>query len=409
MLRRAGRPSAPRGSTVPLALETKGGVAVIGMAWVRARRAAVSLIAVAAGLSGCGGDSGQGVTVQVGRAHCGQGWSRSPAGTRVLLVHNGDSSAVDVTVVSGGAVFAELEDAGPGTTRPLRVSLAAGTYAVTCRPEDAASVTGPQIRVTGAGGGARGVRPITRNDLYPAVRAYRAYVTRGLDRLKDRTDELRDAVRSGDLDAARAAWLPAHLAYERLGAAYGTFGDLADAIDGRPAGLPEGVRDAGFTGFHRVEHGLWHGEPAASLRGPADRLAADVEALRDGFPREQTDPGDLGLRAHEILEGTLRFELTGKADQGSGTMLATAAADVDATRAVLDPLRPLLNGRMDLAGIDARLDRAARLLRAQHRHGRWTPLSRLSIRERERIDGAVGELVESLSSVATIAAVRRTP
>jgi iron uptake system component EfeO len=324
-----------------------------------------------------------------------------------LLVHNGDSSAVDVAIVADGAVFAELEDVGPGTTRPLHVSLTAGTYTVTCRPEDAASVSGPQVRVTGAGRGARGVRPITRNDLYPALVAYRAYVTRGLRALEKRTDELRDAVRSGDLDAARAAWPPAHLAYERLGAAYGTFGDFADKINGRPAGLPKGVHDADFTGFHRVEYGLWHGEPATSLRGPADRLAADVKALRDDFPRRQIDPGDLGLRAHEILENTLQFELTGKADQGSGTTLATAAANLAGTRAVLAPLRPLLRSRVDLTEIDAWLDRTDRLLRAQHRHGEWTPLSRLSTMARERINGATGELLELLASVATTAEIRR--
>lgn len=360
----------------------------------RLRRALVPLISSVVALSGCGGSASGAVTVQVGRAHCGEGWSRARAGTQAVLVHNGDSASVDVAVVSGGAVFAELEDVGPGATRPLRVSLGAGTYAVTCRPEDASSVMGPQVRVTGAGGGARGVRPITRNDLYPALRAYRDYVTRGLGDLEKRTDGLRDAVRADDLDAARAAWLPAHLAYERLGAAYGTFGDFADEIDGLPAGLPDGVHDDGFSGFHRVEYGLWHGESAASLRGPAERLADDVKALRDDFPRQQIDPGDLGLRAHEILENTLRIELTGEADQGSGTMLATAAANLDGTRAVLDPLRPLLKGRMDVADIDAWLDRTARLLDAQRRHGRWTPLSRLTTMERERIDGAVGELAE---------------
>ncbi|WP_165965484.1 EfeM/EfeO family lipoprotein [Actinomadura bangladeshensis] len=263
--------------------------------------------------------------------------------------------------------------------------------------------------MTGAARGAPGVRPITRNDLYPASRAYRAYVSHGLGTLEDRTDELRDAVRSGDLAAARAAWLPAHLAYERLGAAYGTFGDFADKIDGRPAGLPKGVHDTDFTGFHRVEYGLWHGEPAVSLRAPADRLAADVESLRGDFPHEQIDPGDLGLRAHEILENTLQSELTGKADQGSGTVLATAAANVDGARAVLRSLRPLLKDRMDLAEIDTWLGRTAHLLRAQHRHGEWTPLDRLSTVERERMNGTVGELVELLSSVATIAAVRTRP
>lgn len=389
----------------------KGSMAVGWKGGCALRRGCVTLV-VAAALAGCGGGARTGkapVTVQVGRTHCGQGWSRSHAGTETLLVQNADRAAVDVAVVSGGEIFAELEDVGPGTTRPLHVSLKAGTYAVACQPADAASVTGPAVRVTGAGGGARGVRPITRNDLYPAVRAYRAYIVKGLRTLRQRTDELRDAIRSGDLGAARRAWLPAHLAWERLGAAYGTFGDAADEINGRPAGLPDGVRDPGFTGFHRVERGLWHGEPTASLRAPADRLARDVAALRDAFPQQQIDPNDLGLRAHEILENTLQFELTGKTDQGSGTMLATAAANLDGTRAVLAPLRPLLEDRMDLTAIDAWLDRAARLIRAEHRNGHWTPLARLTTIERERIDGAIGELVERLSSVATIAEVRRTP
>ncbi|TDD77923.1 EfeM/EfeO family lipoprotein [Actinomadura darangshiensis] len=364
--------------------------------------------------AGCARDGASGhgePMVQAGRAHCGQGWSHSDAGTQTLVVHNGDAAAVDVTVVdpSGGAVYAELEDVGPGATRPMRVSLGAGTYVVRCLPEDAAVVTGPRVRVTGSGGGARGVRPLTRNDLYPAVRAYRAYVTEGLGKLEARTDSLLDAVRAEDLGGAREAWLPAHLAYERLGAAYGTFGDFADEIDGRPAGLAKGVHDPEFTGFHRVEWGLWHGESAGSLRGPAERLARDVKALWDDFPRQQIDPGDLGLRAHEILENTLQFELTGKADQGSGTALATAAANLDGTRAVLDPLRPLLKGRMPgLAEIDTWLDRTSGLLSAQHRHGEWTPLDRLSTLERERIDGAAGELVERLASVATVAAVRRS-
>ncbi|MEU6752268.1 EfeM/EfeO family lipoprotein [Spirillospora sp. NPDC046719] len=365
----------------------------------------------AAGLAGCGGGGGHRAApvVQADRAHCGRGWNDPRAGTQTLMVHNADSAATEVDLIdpSSGAVYAELEGVGPGTTRALRVTVGGGTYAFWCFPDGGHPVTGPKVTVTGSAGGPA-VRPVTQNDLFPALRSYRAYVTKGLGVLRDRVDELRDAVRSGDLDAARAKWLPAHLAYERLGAAYGTFGDYADKINGRPAGLPDGVRDPGFTGFRRIEHGLWHGESAASLRRPADRLAADVRALVADFPREQIDPSDLGLRAHEILENTVRFELAGKGDQGSGTALATASANLDGTRAVLDPLRPVLKSRMDLGGIDAGLDRVSGLLEAQHRHGRWTPLDELSTADRERVNGAVGDLVERLASVATVAAVRRT-
>src|SRR5438309_1187669 len=82
------------------------------------------------------------------------------------------------------------------------------------------------------------------------------------------------------------------------------YGDFDGQINGRPDGLPRSVADPGFTGFHRVEYGLWHGELAAALKGPAAKLAAAVRGLRADFPKEQVDPADLGLRAHEILEGT---------------------------------------------------------------------------------------------------------
>lgn len=79
-------------------------------------------------------------------------------------------------------------------------------------------------------------------------------------------------VQVGRLAAARAAWLPAHLTYERPGAAYGTFGNFDTEIDGRPDGLTGGVSSPQFTGFYRLEYGLRHGQSAHELTGPASKL-----------------------------------------------------------------------------------------------------------------------------------------
>jgi high-affinity iron transporter len=73
---------------------------------------------------------------------------------------------------------------------------------------------------------------------------------------------LRAAARDGDTARARAAWLTAQLRWERVGAAYGSFGDLADAIDGLPQGLSGGTSDSAFTGLHRIEYGLWQANRA---------------------------------------------------------------------------------------------------------------------------------------------------
>ncbi|MEV4255653.1 EfeM/EfeO family lipoprotein [Spirillospora sp. NPDC049652] len=378
--------------------------------WVPPAAVAVAAVVAAAVVGGDDASSGgrpraSGTVLEATIGRCGTGWTHPRAGPQTLLVRNSGNAIAEVRLVDrAGAVHAELEGLGPGVTRPLRVTLGAGEYALRCSDDSAGDPrTGPLVRVTGGGPGGPAVAAVSESDLSDAVSSYWAKVTAGVGRLADRTRTLRAAVASGDLAEARRVWLPAHLAYERLGAAYGTFGEFDDAINGRPEGLPGGVHDPGWTGFHRLEYGLWHGESAPSLGRIADRLDKDVRDLRADLPQQRIDPADLPLRAHEILEGTLRFELTGEADQGSGTSLRTAAANVEGTRLVLDALRPVLRTRYPrlpeadawLARLDARLKGHA-------------SLSELSPAERRRLNGTTGQALELLAPVAEIAAPRRT-
>jgi iron uptake system component EfeO len=350
-------------------------------------------------------------SVEVSPSACGRGWARPRPGKQVFDLRNTDSGATEVYLIDPrtGAIHGELDGLAPGTSRAMRVTLGDGSYAFRCVPDDADAVTGPTVRVTGATGpGGPAAVPVTQQDLIPAALAYQKWIQARTVELARKTEVLRAAVDRGDLAAARAAWLPAHLVYERMGAAYGTFGDADKAINGTTAGLAGGVRDPHFTGFHRVEYGLWHGQSADTLRGPADRLARDVRALRDGWPQQRMDPADLGLRAHEILENTVQFELTGRTDYGSGTNLATARANLDGTLVLLDRLRPLLRTRdTGLARLDSWLDRTRRTLDGFGHDGHWTPLDRLDRARRERIDADMGGLVELLADVAALTDVRR--
>ncbi|MEV1168868.1 EfeM/EfeO family lipoprotein [Nonomuraea sp. NPDC049784] len=349
--------------------------------------------------------------VQISASHCGEGWTNPHAGQQTLMLSNtGDApSEADLIQVPGGAVYAEVEGLAPGVTRPMQVSLAQGTYAIRCEIDERDPIVGPSVKVTGPGEGGPATTPVSYSDLLAPAKAYTQYVAGGLKTLRAKTKALKGAVDRGDLAAARKAWLPAHLAYESLGSAYGTFGDFDATINGRPAGLPGGVHDKNFTGLHRVEYGLWHRESAKTLRPVADRLYKDVEALCDDFPDERLEPADLPLRAHEILESTLQFELSGRADEGSGTTLATAAANVKGTRATIGVLRPLLDGRYPgLKQVDEQLDRVEALLTAQKHGDTWTPVDRLDPRIRESINGAVGGLLEGLAPIATILFPRRT-
>ena len=116
------------------------------------------------------------------------------------------------------------------------------------------------------------------------------------------------------------------------------------------------MSDPAFTGFYRIEHGLWHGQSAQQLDGPAAKLDSSVRTLRRFWPGMEINLLDLGLRTHEILENALEFQLTGHDDYGSGTTLATTAANITGTRELLTVLHPLLVAA--LPGPARRLHRA---------------------------------------------------
>ncbi|MFJ9123980.1 EfeM/EfeO family lipoprotein [Streptomyces sp. NPDC102340] len=359
------------------------------------------------------GDSSGGpprTLVEVSGSHCGKGWDEPAPGVQVFALHNTSAASAEVFLENprSHVTYGEVEDIGPGTTRELTVRLGRGAYAFKCLPEDADAVTGPTVRIR-EGRSGPAAAPVTTHDLIPPSIAYQKWVGDGLDKVVRLTGTLRDAVDRGDLGAARTAWLPAHLQYERMGAAYDAFGDADGRINGTDAGLPDGAHDKDFTGFHRVEYGLWHGESAHELRSPAAALLKAVTALREDWAQARMDPAQLGLRAHEILENTVQFELTGRTDFGSGSNLATARANVDGTREVLSRLHPILTRRYaHLPSLERDLKQAGQTLDGLRNDGHWPPLEELSRVRRERVDARFGDLVERLASVATLCDPRRT-
>jgi iron uptake system component EfeO len=344
-------------------------------------------------------------TIDVSVDRCGQGWSDPAPGAERFTLHNTDSRAGEVylTDAASGAVYAEVDPLAAGATTAMTVTLGAGTYAFHCAMEDEQTVTGPTVTVTGGSPTTPGpVAAVAQADLIEATRTYQASVTAQLPKLVALAAAIRTDLARGDLTAARRDWLPAHLQYERLGAAYGAFGDLDAAINGLSNGLAEGVADPAWTGFHRLEYGLWHGQDAATLRPVATRLATHIGRLGTTLARTQIDPLTLSLRAHEITENALQFELTGRTDDGSGSNLQTVAANLDGTATVLGILKPLLISR------DPQLPQALALLsQTRQDAASLPPLAKLSTAQREKIDAQVGQLAEDLAPIASMLEPRR--
>jgi iron uptake system component EfeO len=353
------------------------------------RRAALTAaLAVSAGvLAACGGSAPPADLVSVSNGGCGVGWHLAGPGWHTFQIYNGaaEGGEVDLIDPANGAIYAEVNGLGPGTTSPMSLDVGSGSYAFRCLFDDYDPMTGPTVVVAGHTRGTPAILPITSNDLVAPASEYHAYVATGLNTLVSQAGALAADVRGGNLAGAKSAWLTAHLTYERLGAAYDSFGNFDDEIDGRPDGLVGGVNSPQWTGFYRLEYGLWHGQGAHELTSVADTLDHDIRALRTSWPSTEINLLDIGLRTHEILENALEFQLTGHDDYGSGSTLATTEANVQGTFELLTILHPLLADRYSgLPAVYAWLDRLQTLLNQNKRPNGQCPAVRRSTRPAAR-------------------------
>jgi iron uptake system component EfeO len=358
-------------------------------------------------LAACGGSGAPPANlISVSNGGCGGGWHVAEPGPYTFQVYNAAAEEGDVYLINpaSGAIYAEIENLGPGTTTPMQLDVGSGRYAFRCSFEDFDPFNGPTETVAGHAAGTPGILPVTQDDLLPPDTEYQAYVTKGLATLAAETGTLLADVRAGNLTRAKADWLTAHLEYERLGAAYDTFGSFDDEIDGRPDGLAGGESSAQWTGFYRLEYGLWHGQSTRTLTQVASTLGHDVLALQKAWPTMQIDLLFIGLRTHEILENALQFQLSGHDDYGSGSTLATTVANIAGTEELLTVLHPVLVGRYaQLPAVYTWLDRLQSLLyQYGNRNGQWVPVASLSSADREQLDSACDQALEELAPIATI-------
>jgi iron uptake system component EfeO len=367
----------------------------------------IALLAAATSLTACGG-GGVSNTILLNNASCGGTWTLAKPGWHTFDLYNANSVGGEVDLIDPktGGVYAEVDQLGPGTTQTMSLDVGSGRYAFRCLFEDTDPITGRTVTVPGHVKGFAATVPVTYDDLLGPDKEYQAYVATGLVTLVSQTQTLDSDVQHGNLTAARRDWLPAHLTYETLGAAYDAFGTFDDEIDGRADAL--GVTNPKWTGFYRLEYGLWHGQSASELTPYASKLAADVRSLQAAWPTMEIPLIDIGLRTHEIMENALEFQLTGHDDYGSGTTLATVLANIQGDRELLSLLHPLLVSRYPgLPAVYTWLDRLQALIEAEHQpDGTWVPVSQLSQSANQAIDAACGQLLEELAPIASIAEPR---
>jgi high-affinity iron transporter len=246
-------------------------------------------------------------------------------------------------------------------------------------------------------------RVLKPSALAAPIAHFRSYGAGVVDQFSADVTRLRSALASGGRTQSEAAWRVAFAGYLGLGAVYGEFGALDQAIDGLPFGLPGGVHDPQFTGLHRIEYGLWGDDEApASLVGQADGLAANARKLHAAVATSPIPTLDYATRSHEIMEGVQRDFLSGVDVPWSHEGVLATQAGLVATREVAGTVASVLGGGVNdqLTVVFGRLGTALENVKAAH-GGQLPPLQDLSRSELGQINAAVTGSLAVLQSLPT--------
>jgi high-affinity iron transporter len=347
--------------------------------------------------------------VTVSKTECAPEFTSAESGNQTFTVSNNSGMAGEINLDNAaGAVVGEIETIGPGTSAQLTAELGDGTYVFKCLMGSQVATASQTVQVTAKTATTDpapvAVKPVTLAELTPPNKLYQAYAATQLKALASDVAKIKTDLGKKDIAQAKTDWLAAQLDWERVGASYDSFGDLGLAVDGLPTGFVKGVDDPGFTGLHRLEYGLWHGQPAAELLPVANVLAKNVATVQKNLTSDDLagDPTQLPLRVHEIIEDALRDHLSGIDDEGGNAAYAQTWADTQVDRVVLGDESALINDRdpglvataqSELSTLDTAL------LATRTSGGQWQSLTAVSLGQRQHVDAAIGALLETLAVV----------
>jgi iron uptake system component EfeO len=236
-----------------------------------------------------------------------------------------------------------------------------------------------------------------------AVVAYTAYVAEQVDLTMAATTTFTDAVRAGDVEAAKAAYAPSRQGWERIEPIAGLVEELDGAMDARVDDF-EGVDDPAFTGWHRLEYILWELGTTDGAARFADKLDDDLQTLDAELAGIEIPPTALAVGSSELIEEVSTGKITGEEDRYSGTDLWDFAANVEGSRAAFELLVPALHEADPelVSTIERQFAELEGQLAAYAEGDGYQPYAALTDADKTAMQTTLAELSESLSTMAGV-------
>jgi iron uptake system component EfeO len=281
------------------------------------------------------------VVVAVSASSCTPNSVTVTTGTPDFAIHNTSDRAIEWEILDGVMVLAERENIAPGFTVEVTPRLPPGSYQMTC-----GLLSNPHGTLTvAASAGPAG--PPQLADLVAPTAEFRVYAIHSADDLILATAALNDAVKTGDLAAARLRAADATRSFAHLAA-------IAHLFD-RDAG----PLAAGPTALGVLSTALAAATAPAGMTQAAAGAARTAASLGGAIHASTAAP-------HEIVAGA--GSVVARLAQDGITDPATATARIEGVRKVVDLFQPLTQRsdkalaaklESDLGGVESGLARLA--------------------------------------------------
>ncbi|MFI1352400.1 iron uptake system protein EfeO [Streptomyces sp. NPDC020898] len=365
---------------------------------------AAATAAALAAVTGCtekgsSGSGGEGViSVTATDDKCEVSKKEFPAGHIELDIENKGSKVTEVYVLfPDDRIVTERENIGPGTKQKVTAEVKAGDYTIACKP----GMKGDGIRQAVKATGGKVAKRDPRLDA--AVAAYRKYAQEQADATLPLAEVFAKAVKDGDIEAAKKAYAPSRIGWERTEPVAESFGDIDPKVDVRADGLEAGQE---FTGWHRLEKSLWEDKKlTAEDKTLADQLITDLKDWQKRVGKAEITPTSMANGAKELLDEVATGKVTGEEERYSHTDLVDFKANVEGAQDAYELLKPV--AKENDAALVTELDKQFAALntlldkyRADKNSYDFTSYDKVGEADRKQLSDAVNALAEPLSKLA---------
>ncbi|MFD3835399.1 iron uptake system protein EfeO [Streptomyces sp. NPDC058642] len=368
---------------------------------------ATAAVAALTALTGCtekggSGDSDRVINVTATDSKCDVSKKEFPAGHVELAIENKGSKVTEVYILfPDDRVVTERENIGPGTKQTVTAEVKAGDYTIACKPGMKGDGIRQDVKATGGTAAKRDPR------LDKAVAAYRTYVQAQADETLPLAETFAKAVKDGDIEAAKKAYAPSRIGWERTEPVAESFGDIDPKVDVREDGLEDGQDpEKDWTGWHRLERSLWKDKKLTARDSElADQLITDLKDWQNRVGKAEITPTSMANGAKELLDEVATGKVTGEEERYSHTDLVDFKANVEGAEKSYELLKTV--AKENDAALTTELDKQFAALntlldkyRADKTSYDFTSYEKVGKDDRKELSDAVNALAEPLSKLA---------